>query len=74
MTEASESRGGVWIVMDDQTPGGRILAVCASADEVRAFADEVAPRFPGGIIYSCFEVGYRYDAGPNYYEFPSSED
>jgi len=53
----------VWIVQHAEAPDNTVVGVFATADEAAAFAGEEYENFRGGLIYSEYEVGYRYDKG-----------
>jgi hypothetical protein len=53
----------VWIVQHDESPHNTVLAVLATAIEAQQFAEQVTDRFPGGVIFAPFAIGYRYDEG-----------
>jgi len=59
----------VWIVLHDESPHNTVLGVFATEPEASRFADEVESRFPQGVIWTRFAVGYRYDRGPGHVEF-----
>ncbi|WP_258062034.1 hypothetical protein [Rathayibacter tritici] len=59
----------VWVVQHDESPNNTILGVFASEAEAATFAEEVQHRFPKGVIYAKFTLGYRYDSGPGYVTF-----
>ncbi|POH72170.1 hypothetical protein [Arthrobacter glacialis] len=56
----------VWIVQHDETAHNTVLGVFATQDEAQSFAEEVGGRFANGVIFSSYQVGYRYDEGPGY--------
>ncbi len=58
----------VWIVQHDESPHNTVLGVFGSLTEADAFAAEVRGRFPDGVIYSEYALGYRYDGGASRYE------
>lgn len=60
------SPGAVWIVQHDQSPHNTVLGVFATERDATAFAEEVKHQFPNGVIYSRFQVGYRFDRGPGH--------
>ena len=59
----------VGIVQHDESPDNTVLGVFASASEAEKFAEEVGDRFENGVLYSSYEVGYRYDAGTGHVSF-----
>lgn len=59
----------VWIVQHEESPHNTVLAVFASMEEAQSFADVVQDRFPGGVIFSSYRIGYRYDEGSRHSEF-----
>ncbi|KZC96293.1 hypothetical protein AWH51_03665 [Clavibacter tessellarius] len=60
--------------MQDESPHNTVLGVFAREPEASQFADEVEARFPQGVIYTRFRVGYRYDPGPGHVEFGPAGD
>jgi hypothetical protein len=65
-----EIAGKVWIVQHDEGPDNTVLGVFLGESEAAAFAEEVKNQFANGVIYSCFEVGYRLDQNSRRYRAP----
>lgn len=59
----------VWIVQHDETPDNTVLGVFATQEEAAVFAEEVSDDFPDGVIFSKYQVGFRYDRGPRQNEY-----
>lgn len=59
-------RRTVWIVQHDESPDNTVVGVFQTEDEASAFAAEEAANFRDGLIYSEYEIGYRYDKGTRY--------
>lgn len=57
----------VWIVQHDDSPDNTILGVFATTSEADTFAEEVKDQFENGVIYSEFEIGFRFDRGSKGY-------
>lgn len=58
----------VWIVQHQESVNA-VLGVFATEKEADGFAEEVAPRFCGGVIYVQYAIGHRYDRGSRIAEF-----
>lgn len=56
-------RRSVWIVQHDQSPDNTVLGVFATSEEADNFAEEIQGQFANGVIYSEFEIGFRFDRG-----------
>ena len=59
----------VWIVQDDEAPDYRVLGVFETEAEASDFVREVSDRFPAGVIYASFPLGFRYDRRPGFVSF-----
>lgn len=65
--------GGVWIVLQDESPHNTVLGVFATQVEAFDFAEEIRDQFVNGVIYTRFPVGYRYNGGPGHVSYGPSE-
>lgn len=60
----------VWIVQHDKEESfNAVLGVFASQDEAEEFAEEIKHEYARGVIYSRYEIGYRYNRGPGHASF-----
>ncbi|MEW1823595.1 hypothetical protein AB0323_22760 [Arthrobacter sp. NPDC080031] len=60
----------VWIVQhDEEEPFNAVLGVFASQDEAEEFAEEIKHEYARGVIYSRYEIGYRFNRGPGHVSF-----
>ncbi len=59
----------VWIVQHDDSPDNTVVGAFTTQGEAGSFAEEMSDRFENGLLYSAFNVGYRYDQGTGYAAF-----
>ncbi|WP_269996642.1 DUF7336 domain-containing protein [Arthrobacter sp. B2a2-09] len=60
----------VWIVQHDEEESfNAVLGVFASQDEAEEFAGKIKLEYARGVIYSRYEIGYRYNRGPGHMSF-----
>jgi len=59
----------VWIVQHDESAHNTVLGVFGSQEEAQDFAEKVGDQFENGVLYSRYELGYRYDTGTGHVSF-----
>ena len=62
--------GYVWIVQHDESPHNTILGVFGDQQSAADYADEMGYRFPNGVIWGKYKIGYRSDVGGERYHEP----
>ena len=70
LLERFRSRSAVWIVQHDESPHNTILGVFGDQQSAVDFADEMGYRFPNGVIWGKYKIGYRSDVGGERYHEP----
>lgn len=55
--------GKIWIVQHDESAHNTVLGIFSTQAEATAFANEVKDQFINGVIYTSFDMGYRFDLG-----------
>ena len=71
--KTSASPETVWIVCHEESALGNVIGVFGNETEAAAFADEVSGRFAGGVVYTHFDLGYRYDRGSGYVSYEPAD-
>jgi hypothetical protein len=56
----------VWIVMQEDSPFNPVIGVFATVEEAESFSQEIKGQFSRGVVYSSFQIGYRFDSGPGH--------
>ena len=64
----------VWIVQHDESAHNTVLGVFATSAEAESFAEQVESQFKNGVLYSRYEIGYRFDRGPGHTSFGPDGD
>jgi hypothetical protein len=63
----------VWIVQHDESAHNTVLGVFGTSKEAQTFADEIGDQFEGGVLFSSYAIGYRFDRGTGHVSFGPGE-